>query len=609
MARQISSIVEKWGKNMKRLLSWFNNHTLRFKIVNSLLILVLLLQFINGIIFYSIFVDKSEKNIIESNIATVNQMATNINRILKDIVTGMTPVKMEVTSYQYINEGSENNYEYAAKSVVYQELFDQLISYGENYQYINSMFILSSNGRNYYYTLYEYMKMNGDPLFQKIIEEHQFTEQCYWGPIVDETYFFTRGDKRLISIIMPVYRYKQIKNLLIVNLDAAELEKYLKSMSGKKNADNQIVVQVRDDGLLSYDGNYEKIAAEDELQELFSRKERSESEIGTKYSVITKKLNINNWKLSMITPLTSIRSITKDMSQFVSIIFISTGIVMLTGVSFIIFTITKPIQKMTEIMEANRHSRSMKYRFYAKYNDEVGVLANTYNQLMDEITELMEEINKEQIQNRKNYFNMLQLQIKPHFLYNTLEAVKFLIEMNDPKSVEMITIIGKFYKLSLNGINDKVKVKEEIDQLTCYLQILKMRYSSKYTYEIAVPDEVMNNEIIKFTLQPLVENAIYHGIKQQRKKGIIKVTGVEEEDGIVITVWDNGAGIAPEKLKEIKAQFAASKRIEVKDHIGIINVHQRLLVQYGEGYGLEIESVQGEYTEVRVKLPYLREAG
>lgn len=595
------------GGNMKRLLRWFNNHSLRFKIVILLFLLVLLLQCINGTIFYSIIIEKSEKNITESNLATVNQMATNINRILKDIVTEMIPIRAEVISYQYINDGSENNHEYAVKSVVYQDLFNQLISYGENYQYINSMLILGDDDKNYYYTLYGYMKMNDDSIFQKIIKDNEITEQCHWSSIEDETYFFSSGDKRLISIIMPVYRYKQIKNFLVVNLDVSELGKYLETIKGETDTSNQILIQVNDGGILSYDGIKEKIEGDDELSRLFFNNKRTDTEIGTNYSVITKRLTINNWQLSMITPLSNIRSITKDMAQFVIITILSTGIIMLTGVSFIIFIITKPIQKMTEIMEANRHTRTLNHRFNVKYNDEVGIMANTYNQLMDEITELMEEINKEQIQNSKSYFNMLQMQIKPHFLYNTLEAIKFLVEMRDPKSVEMITVLGKFYKLSLNGIHDKVKVREEIEQLSCYLQILQMRYSSKYTYSIYAPDEIMDNEIIKFTLQPLVENSIYHGIKQQRRKGIIKITGAEEADGIVITIWDNGTGIPPEKLEKIQLQFVDTKRIEIKDHIGIINVHQRLLVQYGDGYGLEIDSKLGEYTQVRVKLPYLKE--
>lgn len=590
---------------MKRLLKWFNNHSLRFKIVILLFGMVLFLQNINGIIFYSIITEKFERNINESNLAMVNQMSTNINRVLEDIVTKMMPIKNEVTSRQYVDNDKESNHTYALKSVVYQELFNELISYGDNYQFVNSMFILSDDGRNYYYTLYEYMKINNEPIFKKIKADNTIDKKCYWSPLEDETYFFLKGKEKLVSIIMPIYKYSQIESFLIVNLNVDELEKYLKTISGSKEIDNQILIQVRDGGILSYDDIKEKIAKVGELKELFQKNERSEIELGNDFSVITKKLEINNWKLSMITPLSSIRSTTKDRAQFVLIIIISTGIIMLTGVSFIVLIITRPIQKMTEIIEANRHTRTLNHRFHVKYNDEVGVLADTYNHLMDEITELMVEINKEQIQNRKNYFNMLQLQIKPHFLYNSLEAVKFLVEMKDPKSVEMITTIGRFYKLSLNGINDKIEIREEIEQLSCYLQILQMRYSSKYTYEISVPEEIMQYEIIKFTLQPLVENSIYHGIKQQRKKGIIKIIGVKESDGILIKVWDNGIGISPEKLMEIRSKLAHPQKNETKDHIGIINVHQRLIVQYGEEYGLEIDSVLDEYTEVRVKLPYL----
>lgn len=578
----------------------FQNHSLRYKMTVLLFLLVLLLQIVNGLIFNSIVSKKFEKNITQSNLATVNQLASNTNRMFKDIVTEMIAIREELMSTQAVSGESESPGESASRNIVYQEYFNQLVAKENNYQFVNSMLILKEWGRNYYYTLREYMKLKDTSLFRQVIDDYTFREQCHWGRMTEESYFFTAGDKKLISIIMPIYHYHKAEQLLIVNLEAEALVEYLEQLNAEQAVDNQILLQLNDGSIL---GLHKEKAEDGELVEMLSSAGQSEITAGKKYSLITNKLQINGWMLSMVVPLSSINNTTKTMTQFIPIIIFTTAIALLAGITFIVSTITKPIRKMTVIMEENRHTRAMDHRFPAKYSDEVGVLARTYNQLMDEIKELVDEIEKEQIQNRNAYFKLLQLQIKPHFLYNTLESAKFMVEMKDPKGVEMLTAIGKFYKLSLSGIYDKVNVREEIEHLTCYLQILQMRYSSKYDYEVDVPEEIMENEIVKFTLQPLVENAVYHGVKQQRSKGLIKITGRGYEKGIKISITDNGAGIPLPKLKELQKQIAASKGVKMREHIGILNVHQRLQVQYGQEYGLEIDSCQGEYTKVCIRIP------
>lgn len=588
---------------MKQLWEKFQNHSLRFKMTILLFLLVMLLQIVNGLIFNSIVSEKFEKNIAESNLATVSQMSTNTNRILKDIVTEMIYLREELLGTQAFGDDEENSREYTSRNIIYQEYFNQLVSEENNYQFINSMLILKEKGRDYYYTLRKYMRVNDENLYKKVIDNSVFDEQCYWSGIIDESYFFASGDKKLISIIMPIYHYKEIKQFLIVNLEVEALQEYLEQLNGEQAVDNQVLLQFNDGNVLSYTDLQEQISQDEELMEILTPREREECVTGKKYSVITNSLEINGWNISMIVPLASINNTTRTMTQFITVIIFTTVIIMMAGVSLIVYTITKPIQKMTVIMEENRHTRTLNHRFHAKYNDEVGVLANTYNQLMDEIRELVDKIEKEQIENRKAYFKLLQLQIKPHFLYNTLESAKFLVEMNDPRGVEMLTIIGKFYKLSLSGIYDKVNVREEIEHLTCYLQILQMRYSSKYDYEIDVPETIMDNEIVKFTMQPLVENSVYHGIKQQRRRGFIKITGEKNEDKIFIRIWDNGVGIPESKLQDLQRQIIASQGIDMREHIGVLNVHQRLRMQYGEKYGLEINSKQGEYTEVCIIIP------
>lgn len=584
---------------MKRWMEWFQNHSLRFKMVVLLFAVVVVLQVFNGLVFTSIVSNKFEENISESNLKTVQQMAINLNQAMEDIVDEMVPIRDEVLSRQILNDGEEDSNDYISQYIVYQGMFNQLIAADNNYQFINSMLILNGS-QNYTFVLDEYLKLNGEPLFEKILKDNKMTKQCQWGAPVPDSYFFSRDKEQVISIIMPVYRYGEVKSMLIVNLREEAIRKYLEKLGG---GDSTLMLQFdRDNAVFGQPEQWERFTPEEQKALMKFEGWEEVEEIGSSVAM-SSLLSVNQWKISMVTAKSSISSSAKVLSQYIIVIIFTTGIVLFVCVSYIVFIVTKPIKKMTETIEANRHTRQITHRFHPRYRDEVGVLAAAYNQLMDEIQQLMADIEKEQIQSRKNYVKMLQMQIKPHFLYNTLEAAKFLVEMGDPNGIEMLTTVGKFYKLSLSGIYDQVTIREETEHLTCYLQILKLRYNSKYEYSVEVDEKIMENEIIKFSLQPLVENAVYHGIKRQRKKGFIKVLGYQEENMIVLAVWDNGAGIEKEKLEALQKKLGFAENIQTADHIGVMNVHQRIRMQYGEPYGLSISSEEGVFTRAEVRLP------
>ncbi len=587
---------------MKRLAEWFNNHSLRFKMVVMLFAVVLVFQAINGLIFTHIVSQKFEENISEANLETVKQMAINLNRAMEDIVNEMVPIRDEVFSAQMLAEGGKTRNDYVSQNIVYQDLFNRLISADDNYQFVHSMLILDENSSwNYSYVLDEYLQLNQEELFQKALTDNEMTGPCQWSSLLPASYYFLDSKEEVVSIMMPIYRYSQVKNLLIVNLKAEAIRKYLEQLG--KN-ENTLFLQISGDhGIFGLTEDEQRFREAQKDRLLSCQNQREVRELG-EHVVMSGELSVNQWRLSMITDKSNISSSAKVLSQYIVVIIFSTGIVLLICVSYIVFIVTKPIQKMTQIMEANRHTRQISHRFHSRYRDEVGVLAETYNHLMDEIQQLLEDVEKEQIQSRKTYLRMLQLQIKPHFLYNTLEAAKFLVEMGDPKSMEMMTAIGKYYKLSLSGIYDRVKVSEEMEHLTSYLQILKLRYSSKYDYAVKVDPEILENEIVKFSLQPLVENAVYHGIKQQRKKGYIKILGYQEARDVVLVVWDDGAGIGQEKLEEIQQKLLFADHAQMTEHIGVINVHQRIRIQYGAPYGVSVESEQGAFTRVEVRIPW-----
>ena len=214
-----------------------------------------------------------------------------------------------------------------------------------------------------------------------------------------------------------------------------------------------------------------------------------------------------------------------------------------------------------------------------------------------------EQVTREQKQLRKAEFELLQAQINPHFLYNTLDAIVWSAEAgNEKQVVKMVGSLSEFFRSSLNKGKEIVTIREELSHVRSYLEIQQIRYQDILDYEIDVPEELYINEIPKITVQPVVENALYHGIKEKRGGGKISVTGREDGGDYIITVSDNGIGMGPDRLKEVRDGLTDSSP-DSKKIYGLYNVNQRIKLDFGDEYGLSIDSVYDEGTTVTIRLP------
>jgi len=214
-----------------------------------------------------------------------------------------------------------------------------------------------------------------------------------------------------------------------------------------------------------------------------------------------------------------------------------------------------------------------------------------------------EQVTREQKQLRKAEFDLLQAQINPHFLYNTLDAIVWSAEAgNEKQVVKMVGSLSEFFRSSLNKGKEIVTIREELSHVRSYLEIQQIRYQDILDYEIDVPEELYINEIPKITVQPVVENALYHGIKEKRGGGKISVTGREDGGDYIITVSDNGIGMEPDRLKEVRDGLTDTNP-DSKKIYGLYNVNQRIKLDFGDEYGLSIDSVYDEGTTVTIRLP------
>ncbi|MCR5557094.1 MAG: sensor histidine kinase [Butyrivibrio sp.] len=214
-----------------------------------------------------------------------------------------------------------------------------------------------------------------------------------------------------------------------------------------------------------------------------------------------------------------------------------------------------------------------------------------------------EQVTREQKQLRKAEFELLQAQINPHFLYNTLDTIVWSAEAGNQKQVvKMVGSLSDFFRSSLNKGKEIVTIRDELQHVRSYLEIQQIRYQDILTYEIDVPEELFDFQIPKITIQPIVENALYHGIKNVRGGGTITVTGRDEGETMLIQVKDNGKGMKPERLKEITKGLTGEK-LENTAIYGLYNVNERIRLSFGEEYGISIESEYEKGSCVSIRLP------
>ena len=267
--------------------------------------------------------------------------------------------------------------------------------------------------------------------------------------------------------------------------------------------------------------------------------------------------------------------------------------------------ITKPVRRLRDIMKSVETGEFRRVGSI-KGTTEIMELAKEYDTMVGHIRMLMEENVREQEQKRKSDLKALQAQINPHFLYNTLDSIIWMGEMKQHKEVvEMTSALSKLFRISISKGKDFITVAEEIAHVEAYMTIQKMRYKDKFKYRIDIDPELYECKILKIILQPLVENAIYHGIKEVEHTGLIEITGRRETDLVVLAVSDNGRGMSRDELDYLVKRIESTEEDSglSRQGLGVKNVHERVRLYFGENYGLSISSSLGIGTVIEVRFP------
>lgn len=330
---------------------------------------------------------------------------------------------------------------------------------------------------------------------------------------------------------------------------------------------------------------------------------------GSNFKILANKSNYTNWKIIGVFSLDETLSAVINMRHYTVLIAIVTLIIATIASLFFSTSIAKPIAKLNGLMQRVKGG-DLDVKFSSKYNDEISQLGYNFSDMVEEIQKLIDMVYVEQKSKREIELKMLQAQIKPHFLYNTLDTINWMAQKKDADDiVEIVNALTDLFRIGLSKGEEIITISEEIKHIYSYLKIQKVRYDEKIDYKINYSEDIKDYKILKLILQPIVENAIYHGIRQKRGKGIISINLYEEDNYVKIIVTDSGAGLSIDQVSDIQKILDRGKSEQHYKGYGLFNVNERIKLTFGKEYGIKIYSELGKGTKVKIWHPKIKGEG
>lgn len=589
--------------------------SLKNRALSQTAVLIIVTMCIMVTVFYMVFHSRAfnergkyeEENLVNmeaylnSYLEEVDSIAKNVNYnyYLQDYLE--TVIKEED---DYVDSGiGKNMRSYEMSS---QAFSDTLLSRAD----ISSIMIFGKKKMLLNRSMYTYQKVALDysklDWYAKAVAKPQ--DAIITGP---NRHSFFDTDDEVISLSREVQSYENgtFRGVILINLNMNKITEICNSFQEKQ--ENFICI-INDKGELVYEqqNGRERFAFDEkenrqELNTALGKTKESCFRLnyrGEKYLVTRTDMKTTGWTLVSMVPYKSVMAETMAISGVMILAVAITLIVTLLLLNRILTGVVKPLKKLEKYM-VQVNPDNMDQRMEILTDDEIGHLSMKFNQMMDRIRNLKEQVIEEQEDKRKYELQALQAQINPHFLYNTLDSIIWMAETNDSNIVAMTEALAKLFRISLNKGNEEISLERELEHVKNYLIIQSMRYADKFTYEISAESGVERCRTIKLILQPIVENCIYHGIKKKRGTGKITIRAYRREQNLIIEISDDGCGMPEEICRKILSDEIESENISGSG-IGVKNVNERIQLRFGKKYGLSYSSEEGVGTTVTYVLPY-----
>jgi two-component system, sensor histidine kinase YesM len=595
------------------------NLRLKHKIALLCIVLVVVSTSISGILLYR------NAAVVTTDTASVHstQVIAQVNNYLNEKLKGIITRSLALRSDTVFNETaarflmSDDPRYYSSALSYFSSIFLEM-RYSE--PFISSVFLYTPKGSFYDLTLPHNPGLHfpDTAMFRTI--SAQKDASVYWLPrSTSELY---RDSEKVISLILrfSVSGYNE-ELYMVIHLKEQRILEYLSNVQSQDGS-STMIVDSQGDRVVSSDSPIIQQLVQDAAalsRIITDPKGSTEWKSGADSFMISyTRMNVAPWTLVHIQSQKALLDKLRNMKVYSGFILLISITVSLGVAFFLSATISRPLVALERTMKKVR-LKQFDVRFDYPYDDEVGKLGKTFNFMTEEIDDLIGQQNsyisqlqqeKERVQTEQRLKRIAELkalhsQMTPHFLYNTLDSIKWMAEKNGQSDIaRMITALATFFRTALSRGKEIISIEEELGHAVSYLTIQKMRYEDRFIHEIQIDEPLKSNRTVKFILQPLVENAIYHGIKQQQSQGKIRIVVRACEEGIRLSVEDNGPGIHPVKLKLIQRRLELPQEEQAEGY-GLFNVNDRLKLHFGEAFGLDIHSELGKGTTVTACIPYL----
>ena len=532
----------------------------------------------------------------EENQSLIGQVARSVESYLRTI--------MKLSDSLYY--GAVKNADLSAQSVN-REL---TLLYDNNKDNVDNIALFSEDGAMIEAVPAARIKTNlsvtGEPWFQDALEKTE--NQHFSLPHVQ--YIFDNNENQyrwVISLSRAVELTRgtsTAQGVLLVDISYSSLEQLFDGVTTGKGG---YIYLISSDGELLYHPKMQLIDSgrikENNLAAAGYKDGNHQEEFaGTRRIVTVKSIGYTGWKVVGVTPENVVSLNTIKTRLFIVFLLALILFVLALINSYISSRITNPIKELEKSVGILEEG-NLDAPIYTGGSYEIQHLGKSIGDMAAQIRLLMRDIVTEHEAKRKQEFDTLQSQINPHFLYNTLDIIVWMIE-NEQKAeaVKVVTALARFFRISLSKGKSIITVRDELEHVRNYLMIQHMRFKNKFSYEIEAGDEVMELSSLKLMLQPLVENAIYHGMEFMDGDGEIRLRAWREGDSLYFEVKDNGLGMTQEQVERLF--HGASHPVSSKGSgIGVRNVNERIKLYFGEHYGLRIDSEPDEGTTVLIHLP------
>ncbi|MBT2737272.1 sensor histidine kinase [Bacillus sp. ISL-7] len=329
----------------------------------------------------------------------------------------------------------------------------------------------------------------------------------------------------------------------------------------------------------------------------------------TDFQVMYDYSEYTRWKIVGVFSINETLAFIKDMRWTAGIIAMVVLILAIFAAAFFTSSITRPLSQLSSLMKKAAQG-DLDNKFESKNEDEIKQLGDSFNSMIESIKNLLNLINLIEKRKREAELKVLQEQIKPHFLYNTFDTIKWMAMEYQAKDImDVIDALTKLFRIGLSKGKESIKVSEEIEHIKSYLIIQMTRYEDKFDYVIDVQEEAKELFVLKLILQPLVENSIYHAIKTKRGRGKILIQVKIIDNKLFLCVTDDGNGMNPEMITKLNQRLQKTGMIGGADSggYGMLNVNERIKLSFGNGYGLIVHSIENNGTTVEIWHPIVRE--